>query len=231
MMEWDSWRAFHIEHCGHSKFVQFDTGELVVCRNGWRPENRQVYKELHIQIVATDDDDCPKLYVPGSTKPVFKSHLNHKGQQTLLLDLDHKRAVSLDSYLDEDNAPLVPRRFTNSNSRYVTAWYAGPDAVPVAAPIIRHYPQPLTHDQRNHIKELVDASKVWLQMQHGLDTPRKRQHPDLKVGDFVDVSFGVLTTEHRMAIATVGFNTIVKEEHPWLTFNVEGVTEHDDEDN
>jgi hypothetical protein len=224
-MEWDSWRAFHIEHKYHA-FIQFDTGEFVVRYNSWRPENRKVYSELHIQIVATDDDECPKLYIPGSTKPVFKSHLNHKGQQTLLLDLDHKRAVSLSPELSEDNAPLVPVRFTEGNHN-VTAWYAGPDAVPVGAPIIRHYPQPLLPYQREHIKELVDASKVWMQMQPNLDT-RKRQHPDLKVGDFVDVSFAALTTEHRMAIATVGFNTIVKEEHPWLTFNLEeGVTEHE----
>lgn len=230
-MEWDSWQAFHVDLLYHA-FVQFDTGEFVVCCNSWRPENRKVYSKLHIQIVATDDDECPKLYTPGmaavvGAKPIPKSHLNHHGQQTLLLDLDHKRAVGLSPLLTKENAPLVPERFTKNHR--CTAWYAGPDAVPVAAPITRHYPQPLTHDQRSHIKELVDASKVWMQMQH--NPAPKRNPPALKVAEFIDVSFGVLTPEHRMSIAmNDGFNMIVKEEHPWLTFNVEGVTEHDKQD-
>jgi hypothetical protein len=227
-MEWDSWQAFHIDLLYHA-FVQFDTGEFVVCNNSWRPENRKVYSKLHIQIVATDDDECPKLYTPGmasvvGAKPIPKSHLNHHGQQTLLLDLDSKRAVSLYPGLTKENAPLVPERFTKSNR--CTVWYAGPDAVPVGAPVTRHYPQPLTFDQRTHIKELEDASKVWLQMQPDPAGLQKQHgYTKMPVRDFVDVSFGVLTPEHRTAIAVSGFYTIVKEVHPWLTFNIEGVTD------
>ena len=92
-MEWDSWRAFHID-APRVRQVH-SVRHRRVCRvdSNWRPENRQVYKELNIQIVATDDDDCPKLYIPGSDKPVPKSHLNTRAMQTLLLDFDHKRAV------------------------------------------------------------------------------------------------------------------------------------------
>lgn len=217
-MEWDNWRAFHIDH-GYHQFTQFDTGEFVVCSNSWRPENRRVYKELGVQIVATGDDDCPQLFVPGQDKPIAKTHLNHQGMQTLLLDFNHKRAVALGPSLAKDNAPMVPARFF---SHRVTAYYPGPDAPPVGAPITRHYPQPLTYDERKHINELVDACKVWLQMQ---PTPGpKVKLVTLPVGEFLDVSFSVLTTGHRMTIAQNGFNHIVKDEHPWLTFNVEGVT-------
>lgn len=224
-MEWDAWNAFHIV-LEYRAFVQFDTGELVVCRNSWHPNNRHIYKALHLQIVATGDEDCPQLFVPGQDKPIPKSHLNHQGMQTLLLDFDHKRAVALDSYLTQESAPLVPDRFTNSNSRYVTAWYAGPKAVPVGTPVIRHYPQPLTYDQRKHINELVDACKVWLQMQSDIELLKKHHHKVMvHVNDCIDVSFGMLTVAHRTAIAERGFKTIVKEAHPWLTFNVEGVTD------
>lgn len=229
VMEWDGWRAFHIDH-GYSKFTQFDTGEFVVCSRRWAPDNRQVYKDLHIQVVATDDEDCPKLYLPGmasvvGAKPVFKSHLNHNGQQILLLDFNHKRAVSLDRWLTKDNAPSsLPERFLDRGARNISAYYAGPKATPIAAPITRHFPAPLTTEQRTHIKELEAAAKVWLEMQpdpEGL----KKKHRDVRavpVLDCVDVSFGVLTTEHRTAVALRGFNMIIKETHPWLTFNVEG---------
>lgn len=229
-MEWDSWRAFHNDH-GYRKFTQFDTGELVVCSCRWQPDARHVYKELHLQVVATDDKDCPRLYLPGLDKPIPKSHLYHKGQQTLLLDLDHKRAVGLSDYLTKENAPLVPERFTDSNSRSVTAWYAGPDAVPVGSPITRHYPQPLEPDERKHINELADACKVWLQMQPDPEA-LKKEHRKVKtpVNDFIGVSFAILTLAHRTAIAERGFNMIVKGEHPWLTFNGEGVTEDDNKD-
>lgn len=229
-MEWDSWNAFHIVH-QYNAFIQFDTGEFIVCRSSWRPENRQIYKELNIQIVGTDDDLCPQLFVPGQAKPVAKSHLNHHGMQTLLLDFNHKRAVSLWPGLGKDNAPLVPERFTSA-ARNVTAWYAGPNAVPVGSPVTRYYPQPLTTTQRKHINDLEDASKVWLGMQPD-PSVLKQKHRDVKVhvNDCIDVSFGMLTVAHRTAIAERGFNMIVKDEHPWLTFNVEGVTEDDSETN
>lgn len=227
-MDWDSWRAFHITHHGYGKFVQFDTGEFVVSTSNWRPENRQVYKDLNIQIVATDDDDCPKLYIPGSDKPVPKSHLNYKGQQTLLLDFDHKRAVGIAGYLTKESTPLVPERFTNSNSRNVFVWYAGPSAVPVGSLVTRHYPRPLTPDERKHIAELADACKVWLHMQPDPEALKKahREVKQLPVGDFVDVSFSVLTIPHRVAIAVHnGFDMIVRARHRWLTFDTEGVTD------
>lgn len=221
-MAWDGWRTFYVDY-GYGKFAQFDTGEFVVCRYNWPPDARMVYRDLHIQIVATDDEACPQLYVPGSDKPIFKSHLYHTGQQTLLLDFDHKRAVGINAYLDEDNAPLVPRRFTDSNARRVTAWYAGSNAVPVGTPITRHYPQPLTSNERKHLDEVKTACQVWLQMQPDPEA-LKKQHKKVQtpVGNFIGVSFAMLTTEHRTAIATKGFYMTVKEEHPWLTFNVEG---------
>lgn len=234
-MQWDGWRAFHVEHEWH-KFVQFDTGEFVVYNRRWQPPERQVYKNLHLQIVATDDDECPKLYLPGmasvvGAKPIFKSHLNHKGMQTLLLDFDHKRAVSIDRSLTEDNAPLIPVRFTQRGGFGIAAWYAGPKTVPIGTPITRYYPAPLTHEQRTHIKELKQACEVWLQMQANPDA-LKQQHREVKtpIGEFIDVTFNVLTTAHRTAIAMNGFDTIIKEEHPWLTFNVEGEWTNDEEE-
>jgi hypothetical protein len=235
-MEWDAWRAFHIDY-GYNKFTQFDTGEFVVHGHRWGPEARQVYKDFHIQIVATGDEDCPKLYLPGmasvvGAKPVFKSHLNHNGMQTLLLDFDHKRAVSIECRLTRDHEVPVPERFTDRHSR-VVAYYAGPGSMPVTGgPITRHYPQPLKPEERTHINELVEASKVWLQMQPNPDELKKKHRnvTKLLVGEFVDVSFGALTPEHRAAIAIhEGFNMIVKETHPWLTFNTEKEWTNDEE--
>ena len=225
-MEWDSWHAFHITHEGYNKFVQFDTGEVVVCYRRWQPDNRRDYPELHVQIVATDDEKCPKLYIPGDTPiPIPKSHLNHNGQQILLVDFDHKRAVSLDRVLNRaDNPPPIPERFLDNNNRDISAYYAGPNAVPIGSPITRHYPTPLTYDQRKHIKELEDACKVWLQMQPNPDELKKQHRKEIAppVLEFVDVSFSVLTLAHRTAIAEHGFNMIAKYKHSWLTFNVEG---------
>ena len=231
-MEWDGWRAFHVDHY-YNKFVQFDTGEFVVNSRRWSPDERQIYKELHLQVVATDDDKCPPLFTPGmatvvGAKPIPKSHLNHNGQQILLLDFNHKRAVSIDRTLSREDMPLIPERFTGHYSR-VVAYYAGSKAVPVGSPITRHRPQQLTPDERTHIKELVDASKVWLQMQPNPDEISKKQRRDMKalpVSEFVDVSFGVLTTDHRVAIALNGFNNIIKEEHPWLTFGMSAEEDH-----
>jgi hypothetical protein len=58
-MHWDAWGAFHVDH-KYSTFYQFDTGEFVVCYRNWRPDERKVYSDLHIQIVATGDDACPR---------------------------------------------------------------------------------------------------------------------------------------------------------------------------
>jgi hypothetical protein len=215
-MHWDAWSAFHVDHV-YNTFVQFDTGEFVVCYRHWRPDQRRTYNDLHIRIVATGDDACPRLYVPGKDKPIPWSHLNHKGMQTLLLDLDHKRAVSLDTWLTTENTPSpIPERFLVTNQRNVTAYYAGPGAMPVGQPIIRHYPQPLTYDQRKHIGELTDACKVWLQMQ---PEPVTGTRLPLPVLDFVATPFSALTTDQRVAVAARGFDMITKEEHFWLRFD------------
>src|ERR1700746_3198349 len=104
-MQWDEWNAFHVVHKRRA-FVQFDTGEFVVCHRNWSPDVRCAYPTLNIQIVSTDDRDCPRLTIPGQEKPIPKSHLNHKGQQILLLDHDHKRAVGLRSWLTKDTSPM-----------------------------------------------------------------------------------------------------------------------------
>jgi hypothetical protein len=227
-MRWDAWQAFHVDHL-HGRFIQFDTGEFVVCSYSWRPDQRRTYGELGLQVVATDDKDCPQLYAPGvisviGAKPIPKTHLGHHGQQMLLLDLPNRRAVGLGGMLDKDAWPTIPERFTDCYSRIV-AYYSGPEAMPIGAPITQHHPHPLTPGERTHIRELIDACKVWLQMQPNPDE-LKNKHRNAKVlpvGDFVDVSFSALTTEHRMAIAVRdGFNMIVKKTHPWLTFNLEG---------
>jgi len=218
-MAWDAWRAFHVVH-PYNAFVQFDTGELIVCARNWGPDFRRVYKELNLQIVTTEEHDCPRFFIPGAAdkKPVPKAHLNHSGQQYLLLDLDHKRAVSIGPWLTKTSAPeLVPERFLDSRS--VAAYYAGPQAVPVGSPITRRYPQPLTRDQRQHVGELADACKVWLEMQPDPSAlVRESRDVQTKVSYFVDTPFSGLTMAQRVAIGVRGFNMIVREENPWLTF-------------
>jgi hypothetical protein len=220
-MEWGAWNAFHVVH-KHNTFYQFDTGEFIVTSHTWHPDERRIYSDLNIQIVGTNDEDCPQLYVPSNSKPIPKSHLNHKGQQYLLLDLDHKRAVSLYPWLTKDNAPSVPERFTDKQR--VAAWYAGPGAVPVGTSITRHYPQPLTMQQRSHINKLSDVCKIWLRMQPDPNALEREyiafRDVQRKVSYFVDTPFSALTANQRMAIATHGFDMIVEEKYPYLTFDV-----------
>ena len=223
-MTWDSWRTFHITH-KYNAFVQFDTGEFVVCRRNWSPDIRCIYEKLHLQVVATDDRDCPRLYVPGQDAPIPKSHLNSKGQQVILLDLDHGRAVGLQPSLTVG----IPQRFLKRPPHSISVYYAGAEAMPVGCPVIRRYPQPLTHDQRQHINALTDACKVWLQMQPDPIALRK-QDSDLRqrklavkvpVLAFVDTPFNQLTNAVRVAVAVTGFNMIVRESYPYLMFKPE----------
>ena len=225
-MEWDDWRAFHVEH-GYHKFVQFDTGELVVCSRNWDPDARMVYGDLHLQIAATADKDCPRLYIPGAREPVPRSHLTYGGQQVLLLDLDHRRAVSLEGWLTGENKPswaAIPERFTGKSSpgRNITAYYAGPGAVPIGSPIVRQYPFPLTTAQREHLQEIKNACNVWLQMQPDCKDLMKRLDYKSHVWaiGFVAKEFKELTHGQRTTIARDGFTMMGKEEHAWLTFNV-----------
>jgi len=223
-MEWDNWRAFHITQSVDPRpsrtFVQFDTGEFIVTNRHWSPDERRNYKALHLQVIGTDDSNYPQLFVPGAAKPVPKSHLNHNGMQVLLLDHDCQRAVSLESWMtDDNNGRTVPARFRRPYS--VAAYYSGPKAMPVGAvPITRHYPQPLTTKEREHVTEMHEACKMWLQMQGDpkalMSLYRTEAAP--AVASFVDVSFAVLTEAHRTTIAMKGFNMLIREENNWLTF-------------
>ena len=124
--------------------------------------------------------------------------------------------------------PLIPERFTGRHSR-VVAYYAGPEAVPVGSSITRHHPALLTSDQRKHVNDLVDACQVWLGMQPNSEELKKKHRSIAKVPvlDCVDVSFAALIPNHRISIAMHdGFNTIIKEEHPWLTFSMSAEEDH-----
>jgi hypothetical protein len=222
-MTWDAWQAFHI---GFDRtFVQFDTGEFVACSRNWSPEDRRLYPSFRLRIVATNDDKCPHLYVPhsGRDKPIPRSHLSRKGQQTLLLDLDSKRAVGLYPWLTQNTAPQVPERFTAKSSYNVAAYYAGPNAFPVGAPIAKHYPHPLAFNQRRHVDELTDACKVWLQMQPDPNALRQEYMRGFRHAPnpihFLDMPFSTLTEIQRMAIVVEGFDMIAEEKYPFLTFD------------
>ena len=233
-MEWDSWHSFHVD-VAWNKFVQFDTGEFVVVNKRWNPDKREVHNDLRIQIVATSDDNCPRLYLPNTPgpMPVAKSHLNHKGHQILLIDFDHKRAVSVDRYLDKDNVTApIPERFTNSEHRCggrISAYYAGPNAVPIGTPITRHFPHPLTSEQRKRIDDLKSACDVWLKMQPNPEALAKEQHKFKAppVAGFIYAAFSTVLPAQRALIAVHGFDMILKEEHPWLILN-EGATDGQD---
>jgi hypothetical protein len=212
-MHWDAWQAFHIDY--DSVFIQFDTGEFVVRHHDWRPNERKVHYDLHLQVVATADRDCPRLYAPGHDRPIPRAHLERDGQQVLLLDLDHGRAVSLDGVLRD----AVPGRFVCGS---LAAYYAGAVAMPLGGgPITRRWPHPLTHDLRRHAAAVTDACKVWLGM-HDDDARREltREHRYVKapVWAFLGVPFAELSEATRTAVAVRGFGMIAEEKHPWLTF-------------
>jgi hypothetical protein len=169
---WDEWHDFFIPHgstnnyqVGHSApFIQFNSGELIVNNRGFDPNIRKRYPDLNVRIVATTDYDCPTLTRVGETKPIPKSHLNHRGQQILLVDEDQGIAVGLfkDKRGELDfRRETMPQRFLD---RKVAAYYAGENREPIGHPIILEYAPPLTNEQKEHIHDLTMACETWMQM-------------------------------------------------------------------
>lgn len=156
-VRWDAYRAFHIHHdyngyhdfC-YGSFVQFDTGEVICTVTKPRLEKRRIYRTLNIQIVGTNDYDCPQLYTLEGEKIPF-AWLNSCGSQALLLDLDNQHLVRLSG----ESLQGVPSRFV-----HVPAYYPGPGRLPVGSSISVGRPYKWDKAEREHIRSLVAAAKV-----------------------------------------------------------------------
>jgi len=98
---WDAYKAFHQTK---GEFTLFENGECMLTRAQFRPHQRRMYPELGVQIVATNDDNLPQLYMDEArTQPVKKAWLNassdlrflDKRQQFLVVDYEQGVAIRI----------------------------------------------------------------------------------------------------------------------------------------
>ena len=156
-MRWDEYRAFHVHRSRY--LVQFDTGEMIFTYNEPDPDFRKHFRDLEIQIVATNDDDCPKLYTDEGEE-VKKAWVTRNGQQHLAVDHERGVAVRLQHQYDQHRNPRLPPRFLN----YAAAYWSGPERRPVGAPITLSKPRAFSAEQNAHILQTISACKAWVEM-------------------------------------------------------------------
>lgn len=159
---WDRFSAFHVG-VGMKEFFRpttyndpalllFDTGELVGTHMFRRPWARGDYPLVGVSLLTTSD--IP-LYNPQGER-VPKSHLNHGGQQNIMVDWASGRAVSLDYTMDKS---ALPTRFDNYAVR---GYIGGPDRMPWGASLRQAVPYrkaSFTDDERARIDEFEKVTK------------------------------------------------------------------------
>lgn len=121
--EWDRYRAFHKIDGG---IVEFDTGEVMVPR--WiHSDFRQTYDKYGIQIVATTDKECPRLYLDKEcTKLVKKAWVTHHGMQELAIDHEQNVAVVL-----KGRQYLAKPVYLGKHVHHASAYWSGAGRLPV----------------------------------------------------------------------------------------------------
>ena len=85
-------------------FMLFETGELLGLRSLDKSEMRRVYRNLGLEIVGTNDDDCPRLLTPEGVC-VPKAHLDYKGQHIICVDLDTGYVAKVSDNIPENHLP------------------------------------------------------------------------------------------------------------------------------
>lgn len=92
--KWDRYNASYVPHhgrwSGDGVFIQFESGELMVTRNNLKPHERQEYDRFGCYLTYTTDAMF-QFYLPDGTK-IPTAWLTQGGSQTLLVDLERKRA-------------------------------------------------------------------------------------------------------------------------------------------
>ena len=88
---WDRYGAFHNRYGG---LVHFETGEVMV--TACDVDNRKMYHEFGIQIVASTDAHCPPLFLDKEcTEPCPKAWLSQGSYTPLAIDHEQKLAFAL----------------------------------------------------------------------------------------------------------------------------------------
>jgi hypothetical protein len=227
---WDLWRAFHIvDRC----FTDFSTGECIWAGPTPDPAQRRLYSKRNVQIVATTDPECPKLYIPGEDTPIPAAWLSRNGAQYLAVDYDFNMAVRLMHHSPYGSASgwadrPIPQRFHNQCAVY----WGGPGCKPVGDPIIVSPPWTPTREQKVHLKNLKDQAAAWALMfdvtagfgsmvHHIVDGVRTRTRisPDpVPARTLMDREFVDLTFEERARLHLHGLEYgHVATEYPYLS--------------
>jgi hypothetical protein len=110
-MKWDQYKQFYqhigpLSHYWYGGFTAFMTGEAICTVSRADPNERCEYKTIGMRIIGTDDANLPAFYDPDG-QPLLKAWLNDSGMQTVLLDLDTHKAISLaGSKWDSEHWPI-----------------------------------------------------------------------------------------------------------------------------
>ena len=172
-MEWDAWNAFHVV-------------TSIICSSSSTPASLSCARTRGAQSTAvstkilTSRSSVPTTTIARGLRPRYDVADPQVAPQSqgAADTAARPRSQASGGVLvppDQGQCAAGPGAVYSTPTSLVLVWYAGPDAVPVGTPVMRHYPQPLTYDERKHINELVDACKVWLQMQPNPDA-LKKQH-------------------------------------------------------
>lgn len=170
-MYWDDWRRFYSNLPG-SIGVVFENGEVAITATARDDHLRHVYKAYNVQLIATTDPACPKLYLPDSDTPIPAAHLTDGGLQVLLIDWCTRRAVRL---------TYPPRTHGESDGwraqipvalrKRVTAYFPGEGMPPLGDPIKVSPPWKPTREEKEQIEANAAACKMWTQMEESEKNP------------------------------------------------------------
>lgn len=162
---WDKFEAFHIgvDKYALSKtnpwtsqpFIMFDSGEVVCTYAQPGPDQRGIYPMLNLQLVGTNDRNCPALATPDG-EAVAKAWLDDAGQQYLLIDLCTSRAYRLGGG-HSSKLERVPERLS-----HFTAYFPGAGREPTTPPVTVAKPdlKALTREEREHKDAMISSIKA-----------------------------------------------------------------------
>jgi hypothetical protein len=215
---WDHWRAFHVVD---RNFTDFSTGECIWSGSAPDPDQRRRFGKRNVQLVATTDSDCPKLYIPGDDKPIPTAWLSRKGMQHLVIDYDFNMAVKLMHHSYYGKTPdwtdrPIPQRFHGQCAVY----WGGPGCKPVGDPITVAPPWVPSPEQKAHLQGLKHQAAAWALMLdvveeygstviHTVDGVRKRTKVPsdaVPAQKLVHKSFVDLTFVERVQMHLHGFD-------------------------
>ena len=151
---WDQYKKFYT---WNFPFVQTEDGELLLISDGDRdPHVRLKYPQYNLTLASVTDSRCPALYAPGSTDPIPTSWLARTDAQLLLIDHDHKRAVSAD--FTRTNRPITVRpKFADA----ALVYYASKESLPhTYHKIVVQPPHPRRKEYKVWREELDKLAKV-----------------------------------------------------------------------